>query len=196
MTDLAIHELTAQTWQPLSELFSDGGEPRWCWCAFWRTRHKGGSRSEAQDNRELLRRLASRPGTAPGLVALNGGQAVGWVSLGPRAEFPRLVHSHTLAPVDDRPVWSIVCFVVSRRARGQGVASALLDAAIDYAREHGATTLEAYPRITDGERLPASSLNTGTPGMFEQAGFTAVATRQAAPNARSRLIMRRELAPQ
>jgi GNAT superfamily N-acetyltransferase len=190
MTDLDIRPLTDDTWDALVELFSEGGEPGWCWCAFWRTRGAGGARSEAEENRALLHRLASRPGTAPGLVGLRGDRAVGWVSLGPRTELPRLVRSRTLAPVDDRPVWAIICFAVSRSARGEGVASTLLAAAVDYAREHGATTLEAYPRDTAGERMPASSLNTGTPGMFEQAGFTPVATRQAAPNARPRLIMR------
>jgi ribosomal protein S18 acetylase RimI-like enzyme len=195
MTDLDIRPLTDDTWQALSELFAEGGEPRWCWCAFWRTSGAGGSRSEVDSNRAMLGRLASGPGAAPGLVALHRDRAVGWVSFAPRAELPRLARSHTLAPVDDRPVWSIVCFVVSRSVRGQGVAAALLAAAVDYAREHGATTIEAYPRDTAGERLPASSLNTGAPGMFERAGFTVVATRKATPNARSRLIMRLELNP-
>ena len=63
----------------------------------------------------------------PGLVAYRDDRAVGWVSLGPREDYARLAHSKILAPVDDTPVWSIVCFVVSRRARGQGVATALLD---------------------------------------------------------------------
>ena len=87
----------------------------------------------------------ARKGRAPGLVAYRDGEAVGWVSLAPRDDYERLQHSKVLARVDDKPVWSIVCFVVGRRARGRGSPEAMLGAAIDYAREHGATLLEAYP---------------------------------------------------
>ena len=113
------------------------------------------------ENRELLETAAKEQDHAPGLVAYDDDAVVGWVSLGPREDYERLAYSKVLAPLDDKPVWSIVCFVVGRRSRGQGVAAGLLGAAIDYARDHGATTLEAYPvdvaeRRADrlGERVP------------------------------------------
>jgi GNAT superfamily N-acetyltransferase len=86
--------------------------------------------------------------------------------------------SKILAPIDDTPVWSIVCFVVSRKVRGERVAAALLDAAIEYARAHGATTLEGYPVDTGDGRVPAANAFHGTLGMFERAGFTEVERRQ------------------
>lgn len=49
-----------------------------------------------------------------------------------------------MKPVDDKPVWSIVSFVVPAEFRHQGVATALLQGAIAYARKRGATLLEAY----------------------------------------------------
>lgn len=125
----------------------------------------------------MLRGLATSV-PAPGLIAYRDGRAVGWVSLGPRTDFARLNASKILAPVDDRPVWSIVCFVVGRRARGQGIARALLDAAIAFARDQGATMLEAYPAETDGTRIPAANAYKGTRSMFEQAGFEVVDRRQ------------------
>jgi GNAT superfamily N-acetyltransferase len=73
------------------------------------------------------------------------GRAVGWVSLGPREDFERLERSRVRPRLDDIAVWSIVCFVVAKRARRQGVGAQLLDAAIDFARQHGAPALEAYP---------------------------------------------------
>ena len=118
---------------------------------------------------------------------------VGWVSLGPRADYGRLAHSTILAPVDDRPVWSIVCFVVGKRERGQGIARALLTAAIEHARAHGATTLEAYPVDTGDGRLPSASVYKGTVSMFERAGFTVVARRQASAKSAPRPIVRLEL---
>jgi hypothetical protein len=67
--------------------------------------------------------------------------------------------------------------------------------AVEHARRHGATTLEGYPVDAGAGRVPAGRANTGTVSMFTRAGFTLVATRQATPTARPRLIMRRELAP-
>jgi GNAT superfamily N-acetyltransferase len=90
-----------------------------------------------------------------------------------------LTHSAVLVPIDDAPVWSIVCFVVGRRSRGHGVATALLAAAIDYARGHGATMLEAYPvDVADGKRVASANVYRGTLSMFERAGFQVVARRQ------------------
>lgn len=79
---------------------------------------------------------------------------------------------------DDTPVWSIVCFVVSRGERGKGVATALLAAAIAYARDHGATMLEAYPTGTSAGRIKAAYAYAGTLAMFERAGFDVVERRQ------------------
>ena len=45
---------------------------------------------------------------------------------GDNAMFERLAHSATLRPIDDQPVWSVVCFYVHPAAKRQGVARALL----------------------------------------------------------------------
>ena len=68
-------------------------------------------------NRAELKALTKRKHLAPGLVAYRDDRAVGWVSLAPREDYERLAYSKVLAPLDDTPVWSIVCFVVSRRSR-------------------------------------------------------------------------------
>ncbi len=128
-------------------------------------------------------------------VAYIGEEAVGWVSLGPRDDYERLRHSRVLAPVDDLPVWSIICFVVGKQSRGKGIATALLDAAMAYAAEHGATLLEAYPADTDGGRIPAAQAFKGTVSMFERAGFEVVDRRRANRSSPVRPIMRRPLAP-
>ena len=95
-----------------------------------------------------------------------------------------------LQPVDDAEATSVVCFVIAPRARRQGVATALLHSVIDYAAEHGIALLEAYPVDRDG-RAPGAELWHGPRRLYEAAGFTVAATRQANATARPQLIMRR-----
>jgi GNAT superfamily N-acetyltransferase len=195
---LEIQPLTPARLQDLATLFNQGGDPKWCWCAYFRVRGMNWTNSTQQQNRAVLRRAAEagdRTGRAPGLLAYRGGEVVGWVGLAPREEYERLEHSVVLRRVDDRPVWSIVCFVVGRRARGQGVARALLDAAIAYARDHGARLLEAYPVDTGGRRLAAANAYQGTLSMFEDAGFRVVERRRFNRSSPERPIVRRALRP-
>ena len=194
MGDLKVVPLTPERFPGLAALFEEGGDPRWCWCVYFRFRGRDRSNSTAAGNRSALEDLTetSRP---PGLVAYLGGRAVGWVSLGPREEYERLAWSKVLAPVDDTPVWSIVCFIVSRHARGKGLAAALLDAAVAYAREKGATTLEAYPVDAGEGRIPAANAYHGTVSMFEKAGFQVVERRQYNATSPIRPIVRHSLDP-
>jgi GNAT superfamily N-acetyltransferase len=196
--DLEIHPLTPKRLPDLAALFGQGGDPKWCWCAFFRMRGMNWSNATLGGNRRVLEqavRTDARDGRAPGLVAYRDGEAVGWVSLAPREEFERLEHSTSLARLDAKPVWSIVCFVVGRKARGQGVARALLAAAVDYARDHGATLLEAYPVDTGGGRVPAANAFHGTLSMFERAGFRVVERRQVNRTSSVRPIVRRAIRP-
>ncbi len=187
-----IRPLTADTWPDLAALFEEGGDPKWCWCQFYRVRGLDWSNSSADGNRERLATL-TRDGPPPGLVGYQDGRAVGWVSLAPRPAYDRLTHAKLLAPIDDKPVWSIVCFVVSRTARGRGVAKALLDGAIAWARSEGATILEAYPSDVKGRKVPAANLYHGSLSMFEDAGFEVVTRRQFNKTTPVRPIVRRNL---
>jgi GNAT superfamily N-acetyltransferase len=194
---LSIVPLTPDRLEDLASLFGQGGDPKRCWCAFFRVRGRDWTEWTGERNRTVLERAVAdtaSDGRAPGLVAYDGDEAVGWTSLGPREDYDRIVHSTVLAPIDETPVWSIVCFVVGRRSRGQGIAAALLDAAIAYARDHGATTLEAYPAdVPAGSRLPAANAYRGTLSMFTRAGFSVVARRQANAASAPRPIVRKSL---
>ncbi|MEX1169243.1 MAG: GNAT family N-acetyltransferase [Chloroflexota bacterium] len=191
--DMRIEPLTPDRLPDLAGLFEQGGDPKWCWCAYFRVRSFDFSSGGKARHRAVLEQAVAdgaTEGRAPGLVAYDGDEAVGWMSVGPRADYERLAHSRVLAPVDDTPVWSIVCFVVGRRSRGRGVARALLAAGVAYAREHGATTLEAYPvEVPGATRVPSANVYRGTLSMFEAAGFTVVA-RRAVPGGATRPIVR------
>ncbi len=190
--DLTIEPLTPDRLGDLASLFDQGGDPKQCWCTWFRLPNQAFSKSKKADRQAYLDELAERT-PAPGLVAYRDDRAVGWVSLGPRKDFERLSRSTVLAPLDDKPVWSIVCFVVGRAERGQGVAHALLNAAIDYARAHGATLLEAYPVDTGGRRISAEVAFKGTLSMFGRAGFEVAAMRQATATSTPRPIVRRAI---
>lgn len=103
----------------------------------------------------------------------------GWVSLGPREDFAKLRRSPVMKPVDDQPVWSIVCFVVPGEHRRQGVARALLSGAIDDARSRGVEMLEAYPVDAAGT-VRDDSMWFGNKSMYDDAGFVEVARRKPA----------------
>lgn len=191
---MRIEPLTEATWEPLAALFREGGDPRWCWCQFQRMRSKDMASMKVPELRERLHDQA-RSEQPPGLVAFDGERAVGWVSVGPRLDYQRIVRSRVIPTIDDRPVWSIVCFAVSSTARGRGVGRALLDAAIEYARERGAPALEAYPvRIGDDEAIHPNAAFTGTLPMFTRAGFEVVADRASDPSSSNqRVVVRLEL---
>ncbi|HVM25076.1 MAG TPA: GNAT family N-acetyltransferase [Candidatus Limnocylindrales bacterium] len=192
--ELEIQPLIQERLPDLAALFGQGGDPKWCWCAFFRVRQVDFSNATAESNREILEQAVETTGAegrAPGLIAYHGGEPVGWVSVGPRDDYERLRHSRVLAAVDDMPVWSIVCFVVARSARNRGVARALLDAAIAYAGDRGATLLEAYPVDTGGERILSANVYRGTLAMFQRAGFEVVARRRANRTSPERPIVRR-----
>ena len=82
--------------------------------------------------------------------------------------------------VDETPVWSIICFVVPSRYRGQGVARAMLAGAMDYARRRGAEVLEAYP-VDTARRTHDEAMWFGAKSMFDDAGFVGGGPSQAAP---------------
>ena len=154
-------------WPLIADLFSAGGDPKWCWCQFWRKPGSNWTNTTLDENREDLRALVGRD-PAPGLVALRDGNAVGWVGLGPREDFGRHARSRAIPQLPGDGVWVVNCFVVAKAARQSGVAIAMLDAAIEYARDHGATIVEGYPVRTGDSRIASASAYTGTAGMFER----------------------------
>ncbi|SDN63883.1 N-acetyltransferase [Polaromonas sp. JS666] len=179
---LTVSPLTPERWPDLETLFNAKGcsVARGCWCMFYR---RSGARgplpagtTAAQANRAELKKL-TRGDTPPGLIGYRGKLPVGWVSLGPREDYAKLQRSPVMKPVDDKPVWSIICFVVPSEHRGQGVARALLDGAIAYAKKQGVTLLEAYPVDKPG-RAQDDAMWFGAKSMYDDAGFEEVARRK------------------
>ena len=117
----------------------------------------------------------AKAGPPPGLIGYIDGLPKGWVQVGPRANFPAVARSRLFKPVDEVEPWAINCFVVRAGERRQGIGKGLLDAAIDYAKAHGAEVIEAYP--VDGARASVVDYFTGTQSMFEEHGFVEIIRR-------------------
>jgi GNAT superfamily N-acetyltransferase len=185
---LAIRPATPDRWDDLGLLLGRDGELG-CYCQYWRL--SAGDYNRA-DHRASLR-VSLDADLPPGLIAYLADEPVGWCSVGPRPAYDRLVRSRTIPSVDDRPVWSIVCFRVRVGYRRRGVARGLLAAAIDFAREHGAPAIEGYPIDTEGQRVDVGFAYVGTASMFEAAGFERVVETGARSASRPRILMRLDL---
>jgi ribosomal protein S18 acetylase RimI-like enzyme len=179
---LSIAPLTPDRWSDLESIFNAKGcsIARACWCMAYRV---SGSRgplapgvTRAQANRASLKALVDA-GNPPGLIGYRGKVPVGWVSMGPREDFAKLKRSPVMKAVDDRPVWSVICFVVPPEYRGQGVAQALLTGAVVYAKQQGATLVEAYP-VDKAARSNDDYMWFGAKSMYDNAGFKEVARRK------------------
>ena len=182
---LVFHPLTLDRWPDLEALFGPRGACAGCWCMWWRMARTQWSQQKGEGNRRALRRLVSN-GRVPGILAYDHGAPVGWCAIEPRENYPVLERSRSLARVDNRPVWSVTCLFVSRAYRRQGVATALLKAAVKHARRLGASAVEGYPAESRSGRLPDAFAFTGTVPAFRAAGFKEVARRSP-----TRPIMRR-----
>jgi GNAT superfamily N-acetyltransferase len=144
------------------------------------------ARAKGSERKAAMKALVDH-GPPPGLIAYVDGEPAGWVSLDARERYTMLRYSRMYKPVDDRPVWTIVCFVVGRNHRRQGMMSHLLEAAVDYARGQGARFLEAYP-IESPAELKGYAGFMGVRSAFDRAGFQEIARL-----ANGRPVMRKEL---
>ncbi len=174
---IRFHPLTPDRLPDLEALFGPRGACGGCWCMFWKQTRPEYQAGKGEPNRRAMRRQVEA-GVVPGLLAYDADGPVGWCAVEPRAAYPRLARSRTLAPVDDAPAWSVPCFFVARRARGTGLTTALLGAAAAHARRGGAPVLEGYPVDPRG-RTADAFVYTGIASAFRRAGFEEVARRSA-----------------
>jgi GNAT superfamily N-acetyltransferase len=185
--DIRIEPADARRWPDLERLFGARGACGGCWCMWYRLPRAEYERGKGQDNRDKLRKLLQAEDPT-GVIAYAGEAPIGWCAVAPRSAFTRLERARTLRPVDDQPVWSIVCLFVARGHRRQGVSVALLNGAAQYARSLGALIVEGYPVEPRSGTIPEVFAHPGTPSAFKSAGF-----REVARPAPTRPVMRRYL---
>lgn len=173
---LEFYPLTPERWTDLEKLFGKQGACGGCWCMWWRLKRSEFEKQKGEGTRRALKRIVES-GEIPGLLAYANGQAVAWCSVAPRETYPVLERSRTLKRVDDKPVWSIVCFFVAKPFRRKGITGKLLGAAIEYVRKQGGKIVEGYPVEPKKEKIPDTFAYTGLAPTFLKAGFVEVLRR-------------------
>jgi len=181
--------LTPERWADFETLFGKSGAFGGCWCRWWFETNAEFEQMKGEANRADMRAHVEAGGE-PGLLAYLDGEPVGWCAFGPRESYPRLQRSRSLKAVDDQPVWSVVCFYISRKQRHKGLTTALLRAVIEEVRRRGGKIIEGYPNLPRPEADADAFIYMGMASAFEKAGFVEVAR----PNSR-RAIVRYVLAP-
>ena len=140
---------------------------------------------------ERVRRLIYEVGPI-GVLAYDEGDVVGWAAVARRADthfatFRKIPH------VDDLDVWSVWCLRVRPGHRKQGISHALLEGAVDFARENGAPAIEGYPVDNQGERVDLTMAYVGTRSLFQKAGFRKAADTDSVLSGIPRVLMRLDL---
>ena len=147
------------------DLVAYADNPNWskCYCA---ERLVEDYDSRTKEQNRAFRSQLIQSAKANGLVAYRLGRVVGWCHAAPKTE---LLH---IEGASDGAVGAIVCFVIAPDQRRQGVATTLLEAAVEHLRKRGMRAAEAYPRL--GEIDPshwAQAMYVGPLSMYVKAGF-------------------------
>ena len=117
-SNIEFYPLTPERWADLERLFGEQGACGGCWCMWWRLKCSDFMRQRGELNRNALKKIVDSGGV-PGILAYVDGEAVGWCAVAPREAYPALERSRVLKRVDDKPVWSVVCFFVAKPFRGE-----------------------------------------------------------------------------
>jgi len=172
------------SWEDLQTVFGQRGEPHRCQCQWFLIPASEWRSVSLEDRQQRLREQTDcghpEGEQTSGLVAYLDDEPVGWCAVEPRVNYPRLRGGRVpwvgrSEDKDDPGVWAVTCFVTRTGYRRRGVSRALAAASIDFARERGARSLEAYPiLVKPGQEFSWGELYVGTEGIFAAAGFRGV----------------------
>jgi GNAT superfamily N-acetyltransferase len=151
------------------DLVAYADNPRWAKC-YCMERLVDDYPNRTKEQNRAARSGLIKSAEANGLVAYRLGRVVGWCHAAPKTELLDV-------PEPREPdVGAIVCFVVAPDSRRQGIATALLDAALEHLRTRGMRAVEAYPLSSEADPSRWVFANyVGPLKMYLKAGFEIVA---------------------
>ena len=175
---IVVERFEAKHLPGFAALFEASSSP--CFCRYW---HFTGTKNEWLDRcahrpeenlAEQSAALTAGDASASGLVALEDGAVVGWMKVAPREAMPKLTGLPVYRGLPFEPgTWSIGCFVVHPASRRQGVARALVAAAVAHVPAWGGRFLEGHPRRSEAPLYDEEAWQ-GPERVFLELGFTAV----------------------
>lgn len=163
--NISVVTLTVDRWGLLETLFRTSRGVGRCWC-MWPLCPPKTHRPDAAANRKALRAIVES-GNPPGLIAITEKSAVGWCAVGPRARYPQYA-----ACAESSRAWAIPCVYIGPGADREPVAAALIEAAVDLARENGAVAVHGPPPwwLPGDDEAIASATATFVANGFERIG--------------------------
>ncbi|MEN8193392.1 MAG: GNAT family N-acetyltransferase [Bacteroidota bacterium] len=176
MLEIKFKELTAETWNNFEKLFGERGACGGCWCMYWRLRNKDFENEKGSGNKKAMKKLVKNKEQIGILMYLDN-EPIGWCSVAPREDFVRLENSKILRPIDDKPVWSIVCFFIHKKYRRKGYSVEMLKGVIEITKNKSVKILEGYPNESKKDNIPAAFAWTGIASAFTKVGFKEVTRR-------------------
>jgi GNAT superfamily N-acetyltransferase len=181
-TDIRFEPVAPVLWPQFEALFGPGGACYGCWCTGFRLAPKLRTEYTGEEKREMMRKRVET-GPPPGLLALRGDVAIGWMQIGPRADVPEWNNpGRSSTPLDDghaddSGIWAVSCFFFASKERGKGLSHHILQAGIEHARSNRARFLEASP-MDRAKQSKSIGLFVGSTRVFERAGFKTMTTRK------------------
>lgn len=160
----------AQTYVDFLSAMDFHHAPDWagCFCRFYHTdcsSEDWQKRSSEENKQDAFN--AIRNGSMKGYLAFDQDKVIGWVNANAVQAYPRLypiIKPYMISPKSG----TVVCFVIHPDYRRQGVASALLQAAVDGFEKEGYASVLGNP--FENQEKPEKAYH-GTLGMYERAGF-------------------------
>ena len=174
--ELKIEPLSRETWPKLEALFgrtqgANGG----CWCMWWRLSRNEWYALAKEERRVAFKSIVDR-GDPTGVLVVKDGDPVGWCAVSPRSSLPSFARSSVAKQIDEQPSWCISCFFIKAGHRGQGLMEVLIRGAVDFAKQHDAVAVDAFPQETAGRSGYVDSF-VGIASTFRKCGFQEIETR-------------------
>lgn len=171
-----FYPVTKENWHDFENLFGEKGACAGCWCMYWRMKRKEYNELRGSGTKRKMKSLINK-GTIPGILAYVDMQPVGWCSVAPREDFPVLDNSRVLKRIDEKQVWSVVCFFIHKNYRRQGLSVELLNAVKKYVKMNKGNLVEGYPVEPKSDKTADVFAWTGLFSAFKDAGFKEVSRR-------------------
>lgn len=162
-----------------------------CFCLSYRIGSKANVALRGDARADRVRELCDHD-PPPGVIAYLDDVPVGWAALHPRRD-TSFARNRLIPHIDELDVWSLWCFRVRPGHRKQGIMHALIEGAVEYARERGAPAVEGYPVDNRGEKVNQTMMYVGTRSLFESAGFEKAADTGSVLDGFPRVLMRLDL---